>query len=63
MVVDRGRNCYAYGKFGHMARHYRNQGGRGRMEERRMELERERFKDNMEQIEHLKEEKNLEALN
>ena len=33
------------------------------MEERRMELERERFKDNMEQIEHLKEEKNLEALN
>jgi len=22
--VDKGRNCYAYGSFGHMARHCRN---------------------------------------
>ena len=24
MEVDRGRNCYACGGFGHMAHHYRN---------------------------------------
>ena len=37
MEVDRGRNCYACGGFGHMARHCRNR-GRGRpMEGRRME--------------------------
>ena len=24
MEVDRGRNCYAYREFGHMAQHYRN---------------------------------------
>ena len=26
MEVDRGRNCYAYGGFGHMACHCRNWG-------------------------------------
>ena len=26
--VDRGRNCYACGGFGHMAHHCKNQGGR-----------------------------------
>jgi len=26
MEVNRGRNCYACGGFGHMARHYRNKG-------------------------------------
>jgi len=26
MKVDRGRNCYACGEFGHMARHCRNRG-------------------------------------
>jgi len=26
--VDRGRNCYACGGFGHLAHYYRNQGGR-----------------------------------
>jgi len=32
--VDRGRNCYACGGFGHMARHCRNR-GRGRLMEGR----------------------------
>jgi len=40
MEVDRGRNCYACGGFGHMAHHCRNR-GRGRpMEGRRVEYER-----------------------
>jgi len=30
MEVDRGRNCYACGGFGHMAHHCRNQGQSGR---------------------------------
>ena len=28
MEVDRGRNCYACGGFGHMAHHCKNRGGR-----------------------------------
>jgi len=35
MEVDRGRNCYTCGGFGHMARHCRNQGMRGRVGENR----------------------------
>jgi len=31
MEVDRGRNCFACGGFGHMARHCRNRGMRGRV--------------------------------
>jgi len=58
MEVDRGRNCYACGGFGHMARNCRN---RGRVM-RRVEIGRERFEGNIEQIRHLKEEENLEAL-
>ena len=62
MEVDRGRNCYACRGFGHMARHCRNR-GRGRaMERRRVEYGGGRFKGNIEQIEHLKEVENLEAL-
>ena len=38
MEIDRGRNCYACRGFGHIARHCRNQGQRGRVaEERRLE--------------------------
>ena len=33
MEVDRGRNCFACGGFGHIARHCRNQGMRGRVGE------------------------------
>jgi len=35
MDVDRGRNYYACGRFGHMARHCRNRGMRGRVAENR----------------------------
>ena len=35
MEVDRGRNCYACGGFGHMARNCRNRGQRGRVAENR----------------------------
>ena len=60
--VYRGRNCYVCRGFGHMAHHCRNR-GRGRvMERRRVEYERGRFKGNIEQIGHLKEVENLEAL-
>jgi len=59
MEVDRGRNCYTCGGFGHIARHCRNR-GRG-MQERRVEIE-GRFEGNIKQIGHLKEVENLEAL-
>ena len=58
MEIDRGRNCYACGGFGHMAHHYRN---RRRMM-RRIEIGGGRFEGNIEQIRHLKEMENLEAL-
>ena len=59
MEVDRGRNCYACGGFGHMAHNCRN---RGRVM-RRAEIGGGRFEGNIEQIGHLKEVENLEALN
>jgi len=59
MEVDRGRNCYACGGFGHMAHHCRNR--EREMQERRVEIG-GRFEDNIEQIGHLKEVENLEAL-
>ena len=59
MEVDRGRNYYACGGFGHMARNCRN---RGRVM-RRVEIGGGRFKGNIKQIGHLKEVENLEALN
>jgi len=63
MEVDRGRNCYACGGFGHMAHHCRNREQRGRaMERRRVEYGGGRFEGNIEQIGHLKEVENLEAL-
>jgi len=58
MEVDRGRNCYACGGFGHMACNCRN---RGRVM-RRVEIGGGRFEGNIEQIRHLKEVENLEAL-
>jgi len=62
--VDRGRNCYACGGFGHMAHHCRNQEQRGRViEGRRVEYGEGRFEGNIEQIRHLKKIENLEALN
>ena len=35
MEIDRGRNCFACGGFGHMARNCRNRGMRGRVAENR----------------------------
>ena len=35
MDIDRGRNCYTCGGFGHMARYCRNRGQRGRVVENR----------------------------
>jgi len=64
MEVDRERNCYACGGFGHMACHCRNQGQRGRVaEERRLEYVGGRIEGNYEQLNNLKEVENLESLN
>jgi len=60
MEVDRRRNCYTCGGFRHIAHHCRNR-GRG-MQGRRVEIG-GRFEGNIEQIGHLKEVENLEALN
>jgi len=63
MEVDRGRNCYACGGFGHMAHHCRNR-ERGRpMKERRVEYGEERIEEIHDQKDNLKEVENLELLN
>ena len=65
MEVDRGRNCYACGKFRHMARHCRNRGERIRIGDGKRLEYRQRWgrEGNFEQLDNLKEEKNLESLN
>jgi len=62
MEVDQGRNCYACGGFGHMARHYRNKGRERAMERRRMEYGGERIEKIHEHSNNLKEMENLELL-
>ena len=62
MEVDQGRNCYAYGGFGHMAHHCRNR-GRGRpMDGRRMEYGGGRIEEIFDQRDNLKRVENLELL-
>jgi len=62
MEVDRGRNCYTCGSFGHMARHCRNR-GRGRlMEERRIEYRGGRIEEINDHRDNLKGVENLELL-
>jgi len=62
MDIDCGRNCYACGGFGHMARHCRNR-GRGRlMDERRVEYGGGRIKEIFDQRDNLKGVENLELL-
>jgi len=56
MEIDRGRNCYACGGFGHLACHYRNW---GRVVERR----RLGYKGLYKYKNNLKEEENLGTLN
>ena len=58
MDIDRGRNCYACGDFGHMARHCRNRGQRGRVE-----YGGGRIEEIINLSDNLKEGKNLELLN
>jgi len=63
MEVDRGRNCYACGGFGHMARHCRNQGQRGRVaEERRLEYRGGRIEGINKHLDNLKGVEDLESL-
>jgi len=59
MEIDHGRNCYACGGFGHMARNCRNR----ECVMRKVEIGGERFEGNIKQIGYLKEVENLEALN
>ena len=63
--VDRGRNCYACGGFGHMARHCKNWGmrGRGVAENRRVEYGGGRIEEISSLSNNLKEGKNLELFN
>ena len=63
MEVDRERNCYAYGGFGHMAHYCRNR-GRGRlMDGRRVEYGGGRIEEINEHLNNLIEKENLELLN
>ena len=64
MDIDRGRNCYACGGFGHMAHNCRNRGMRGRVEEnRRVEYGGGQIEEIMDISNNLKGTKNLELLN
>ena len=63
MEIDRGRNCYTCGGFGHMARHCRNRRRRRPMEERRVEYREGRIKEIYDQSDNLKGMENLELLN
>ena len=62
MEIDRGRNYYACGGFGHMACHYKNRERERPMERRRMEYGGERIKEINDYTNNLKEVENLELL-
>ena len=63
MDIDRGRNCYACGGFGHMARNCRNRGMRGRVgENRRVEYRGGRIEEITNLSNNLKEGEDLELL-
>ena len=61
MEIDRGRNCYVCGGFGHMAHNCRNQGRVA--ENRRVEYGEGRIEEIPNFVNNLKEEENLELLN
>ena len=63
MKIDRGRNCYAFGGFGHMACQCRNRGQRGRVAEgRRLKYRGGRIEGINEHWDNLKGVENLESL-
>ena len=62
MEVDRGRNCFACGGFGHMARHCRNRGRERPMEGRRVEYSGGQIEEILDNTNNLKGEGNLELL-
>ena len=62
MEVDRGRNCYACGGFGHMAHHCRNRGGGRIMQGRRVEYGGGRIEEINDHRDNLKGVENLELL-
>ena len=62
--IDKRRNCYACGGFGHMACHCRNWGQRRRVAKgRRLEYGGGDIEGNLQYLNNLKEEENLESLN
>ena len=61
--VDRGRNCYACRRFGHMVCHYRNQRKTRVADGKRLEYIGEIFEENHKHLNCLKEKENLESLN
>jgi len=64
MDIDRERNCYACGGFGHIACNCRNKGQRGRVaENRRVEYGGGRIEEIVNLMNNLKDDKNLELLN
>ena len=64
MEIDRGRNCFACGGFGHIARHCRNRGMRGRVgENRRIEYRGGSIEKITNIANNLKADENLELLN
>ena len=58
--MDRGRNCYTCGEFGHMAHHYRKRGRA--MEEKRVEYEEGSIERNLYHLNNLKAVENLKFL-
>ena len=63
MEIDRERNCYACGGFGHMAHHCRNRGRERVMEGRRIEYRGGMIEEIHDHTNNLKEVENLELLN
>ena len=64
MKIDKGRNCFACRGFGHLARHCRNRGMRGRVgENRRIEYGGGSIEEITNIANNLKADENLELLN
>ena len=63
MEIDRGRDCYACGEFGHMACHCRNRGRERPMDKRKIKYGRGRIKEINNHRDNLKGVENIELLN